>query len=240
MRFLVQVRGWGFWDCERSTVLFFKTNHFLFFENTTIIVRIKRLKSGFQKLTKEKARIIAHLIGDGAHYISGHDYNLKYEVRDEESLKQFNDGLIKVYGLKPSWYWNKSGITGEPIKFVRLRSKLAFEDLLRYATFFSKDWCMKNPLLKAPKEITKEFLSAFFDDEGSVCGMEIRLYSINKKGLFQVKRILNDFSIKSRIQSGYGCKRNVFALVVRDKKLFFGKIGFGLERKQQKLQRILR
>jgi hypothetical protein len=28
-------------------------------------MRIKKLKKGFEKLTKEKARIIAHLIGDG-------------------------------------------------------------------------------------------------------------------------------------------------------------------------------
>ena len=99
-------------------------------------MRIKKLKYGFQKLTKEKARIIAHLIGDGAHYITKHDYVLKYEVRDEESLRQFNDDIIKVYGLEPSWEWNTSGITGEPIKFVRLRSKLVYEDLLAYASYF--------------------------------------------------------------------------------------------------------
>ena len=49
-------------------------------------MKIKKLKSGFRKLTKEKARLIAHLIGDGAHYRHKHDYNLKYEVRDDESL----------------------------------------------------------------------------------------------------------------------------------------------------------
>lgn len=35
-----------------------------------------RIKKRFEKLTKEKARIIAHLIGDGAHYRHKHDYNL--------------------------------------------------------------------------------------------------------------------------------------------------------------------
>lgn len=43
-------------------------------------MRIKKLKYGFQKLTKEKARIITHLIGDGCAFISNHDYNIKYEV----------------------------------------------------------------------------------------------------------------------------------------------------------------
>ncbi len=43
-------------------------------------MRIKKLKSGFEKLTKEKARLIGHLIGDGCVYKTGSDYNIKYEV----------------------------------------------------------------------------------------------------------------------------------------------------------------
>tara|TARA_Y100000310_G_C20172034_1_gene574125 strand:- start:31 stop:483 length:453 start_codon:yes stop_codon:yes gene_type:complete len=116
-------------------------------------MRIKKPKKGFRKLTKAKARLIAHLIGDGAHYKTKHDYVLKYEVRDEESLQQFNDDIISVYGLKPSWEWNKSGITGVPIKFVRLRAKLAFEDLLRYSTYYSKDWELKPLMLNASIQI---------------------------------------------------------------------------------------
>lgn len=179
-------------------------------------MRIKKLKKGFEKLTKAKARIIAHLIGDGAHYQTGHDYVLKYEVRDEESLKQFNDDLIEVYGLKPFWELNTSGKTGEPIKFVRLRSKLAFEDLLRYATYFSSDWILKSSLLSASKEIRLEFLMAFFDDEGSVVSSyQIRLYSINRQGLLQIKDMLEEFEVSSELKSGFGSKRNVFALVMK-------------------------
>ncbi|MBW2976991.1 LAGLIDADG family homing endonuclease [Candidatus Woesearchaeota archaeon] len=201
-------------------------------------MRIKKLKFGFGKLTKEKARIIAHLIGDGAHYKTKHDYVLKYEVRDEESLKQFNDDIIQVYGLKPSWEWNTSGITGEPIKFVRLRAKLAFEDLAKYATYFSKDWELKPLLTKAPKEIKREFLKALFDDEGSVRSRyEIYLYSINKNGLNQIKNMLNEFEIDSRIKPGFGQRKNVYALIINDLKSFHAKIGFNLKRKQERLER---
>lgn len=199
------------------------------------MMRIKKLKSGFEKLTKAKARLIAHLIGDGAHYQTKHDYVLKYEVRDEESLNQFNDDIIEVYGLIPSWEWNTSGITGKPIKFVRLRSKLAFEDLLRYSTYFSPDWKLKPVLLNAPQEIKLEFLKALFDDEGSVTDKySVLLYSINKSGLLQVKDMLKEFEIRSELKSGFGCKRNVFALSLKHKP-FKDKIGFGLKRKQDKL-----
>jgi len=202
-------------------------------------MRIKKLKKGFEKLTKEKARIIAHLIGDGAHYITNHEYVLKYEVKDEESLKQFNDDVIKVYGLKPSWEWNTSGITGHPIKFVRLRAKLAFEDLTRYATYFSKDWHIKSPILKSSKSIKREFLRAFCDDEGSIFLQHnngiIRLYSINLEGLKQIQKMLMEFNIRSKIHSGFGLKRNVYGLLIYDIRLFCIQIGFNLKRKQRKL-----
>ena len=199
-------------------------------------MRLKKLKTGYGKLTKEKARIIAHLIGDGAHYKTKHDYVLKYEVRDKDSLIQFNDDIIKIYGLKPSWEWNTSGITGRPIRFVRLRSKLAFEDLTRYATYFSKDWGLKPLLLNSSKVIKREFLKALFDDEGSLKNKyEIYLYSINYKGLVQVMNILKEFGIGSKIKSGFGHKKNVYALVTRDLNLFNRQIGFNLKRKQDKL-----
>lgn len=120
-------------------------------------MRIKKLKKDFEKLTKEKARIIAHLIGDGAHFKSNHDYNLKYEVSDIELLKSFETDLIKVYGLRPTKGYNKSGKTGKLIPFVRSRSKLAFYDLLRYATYFSKDWKIKPLLINSSNIIRKEF-----------------------------------------------------------------------------------
>ena len=64
-------------------------------------MKTKQLKPGYEKLTSAKARIIAHLIGDGAHFKTNSDYVMKYEVRDIESLQQFNDDLIEVYGLNP-------------------------------------------------------------------------------------------------------------------------------------------
>ena len=207
-------------------------------------MRIKKLKKGFKNLTKEKARIIAHLIGDGAHYRCKHDYNLKYEVTDTELLKSFEDDVVKVYGLELKYHYNPSGKTGKLIPFVRLRSKLAYEDLLKYASYFSKDWRIKDELLKSSKEIKKEFLKAFFDDEGSICkegkrGI-IKLYSINLQGLRQIQKLLIGFNIQGKIYPGYGLKRNVYAILIRDLRLFHDKIGFNLKRKQDKLEKFIK
>ena len=132
-------------------------------------MRIKKLKSGFEKLTKEKARIIAHLIGDGCAFISNHDYNIKYEVSDTELLNSFERDVVKVYGLKLMKGSKPSGKTGKLIPFVRLRSKLVYVDLLKCtSSYFSKDWKIKKVLLNSSNRIKREFLKAFFDDEGSV------------------------------------------------------------------------
>ena len=203
-------------------------------------MKLKQLKEGSYKLTKEKARLIAHLIGDGAHFKTKSDYVLKYEVRDEESLKQFSDDVFEVYGLKTSWYWNTSGKTGKPIRYVRLRSRLAFEDLLRYSTFSSASWKLNSCLLNSAKGIKREFLRALFDDEGSVKSRyEIALYSINQPGLLQIKSLMDEFGISTRIKPGFGQKRNVFALLTKDFRGFSKEIGFGLRRKQEKVNNYL-
>ena len=202
-------------------------------------MRLKKLKKGFERLTKEKARIIAHLIGDGYLGKSKHDYNLKYEVSDVESLNSFESDIAKTYGLKMTHGMNPSGKTGKLIPFVRLRSKLVYDDLLRYASYYSASWNLTNTVINSDKCIQKEFLKAFFDDEGSVflqnTGPIIRLYSINLHGLQQINKMLLVFGIRTKLVGGFGFKRNVYALVINDLKQFYDKLGFNLKRKQEKL-----
>lgn len=206
-------------------------------------MRIKKLKSGFEKLTKEKARIIAHLIGDGCAFISKHDYNMKYEASDKESLESFENDMTQVYGLTLMKGSKPSGKTGKPIPFVRLRSKLAYKDLLKYASYFSRDWKIKRKLLNSSREIKREFLKVFFDDEGSVYKQGnkgiIKLYSINLEGLKQIQKMLMEFNISGKIYSGYGLKRNVYAISIDDLKLFHKEIGFNLKRKKEKLESLI-
>lgn len=202
-------------------------------------MKIKNLKKDYEKITLAKARIIAHLIGDGCIYKCNHDYNIKYEVKDLESLDSFESDMLEVYGLKLTKGFKKSGFTDNLIPFLRLRSKLAYLDLLRYATYNSKDWKINDELIYASKDIKRQFLKAIFDDEGSVIKTHkkaaIRLYSINLDGLKQIQKILSEFNIESKIQPGYGLKRNVYAVIINDAHLFAKDIGFNLTRKNIKL-----
>jgi len=203
-------------------------------------MRIKKLKSGYEKLSTEKSRIIAHLIGDGCVFKSNHDYNIKYEVKDKELLYSFEKDMLSVYGLKLTKGLNKSGKTDSMIPFVRLRSKLVYEDLHKYATYYSADWTIKDELIHSNMSIKREFLKAFFDDEGSVVKqgkyVQVRLYSINIDGLKKNEKIINFFGIRTRISKGYGLSRNVYAIIIKDKVKFSNIIGFNLKRKQEKLE----
>ncbi len=202
-------------------------------------LRQNKIKAQNGGLTPEKARIISRLMGDGALYKHKHDYTIKYEVKDEESLQNFAKDLKKVYGLEMWRWWNKSGKTGKKIPFVRARSKLAYEDLLKYGSYSCRLWRVPKAIFNASKKIQAEFLKAFYDDEGSVVGHYIRLYSINRPGLLGMSRLLAGFGIDSYLQFGYGEKRNVYSLTISKRKnviLFTKKIGFCLKRKNIKLK----
>jgi intein/homing endonuclease len=95
--------------------------------------------------------------------------------------------------------------------------------------------------LNASLKIKREFLKALFDDEGTVRSKYVvSLYSINKKGLLQIKGMLEELGIRSKLEKGFGFKRNVYALSINGLKLFRDKIGFGLTRKQQRLEEFLK
>jgi len=204
---------------------------------------LKPIKNQLQDLTPAKARIIARLKGDGAIFRSGTNYIIKYEVKDREQLKSFENDIKEVFGLDMKWLKHRSGITGKLLDLVRLRSKLAFEDLSKFGKFRSENWNIPEEIFKSSAEVKKEFIKAMFDDEGTVIirDREIRLYSINKKGLKQIAKLLIEYNIKPKLKAGYGEIRNVFALVIKGVEAlsnFTHNIGFGLERKQMKLTSI--
>ena len=193
---------------------------------------LKHPKKGYEKLTRMKARLIGHCIGDGAVFKTKHDYVIKYEVKDLELLEIFREALLKVYGLEPSFYWRRSGKTGVPIPLYRLRSKLVYEDLVKHTSYYSYLWQVPQCIKNADKSIVKEFLRALFDDEGSITRKQLRLYSVNEQGLREVQQLLKNFGIKSQIVRGFGAKRNVAAIVIKDLKsilIFSKEINFMLQ-----------
>ena len=205
------------------------------------VMKIHKIKQGHRKLTEAKARIIGHLIGDGCVFQSRTDYNIKYDNIDYELLNMFISDFSEVYGLNGKIAYKPSGKTGKLRPFVRIRSIRAFKDLRRYCSYYSSEWEVPKQILNSKKVIKKEFLMALFDDEGSVIpkGRKaiVRLYSINISGLKQVQELLSSFKINSKIVSGFGSKRNVFAITIKNIEQFQQKINFYCLRKKEKLEK---
>ena len=121
---------------------------------------------------------------------------------------------------------------------VFVRSKRMYDNLMRYGPYTSADWIVPEAIMKSERIIKREFLKAFFEDEGTVLRHEIRLYSINKKGLIDIQKLLNEQNIHSSIIEGYGERRNVFGLVIRrkeERQKFAEKIGFLSKMKNNKM-----
>ena len=81
---------------------------------------IKAIKKESSLLSIPKTRIIAKLMADGCVSKSRNNYVIKYEVKDNESLENFKQDILNVYGLNMSRGFKPSGKTGEPVPFVKL------------------------------------------------------------------------------------------------------------------------
>lgn len=211
-------------------------------------MRINLIDNQDSRLTLPKTRLIARLKADGSIFVGGKrktNYFLKYESNNPEELERFTNDLKQVYGLEPKFEMHRSG--KKPNKFLKqvyIRSKLAFEDMQKYGPFYSKTWRIPKEIKEGPREIKIEFIRIFAEDEGSVIvgKNEIRIYSINKCGLQEISELLKNFKIKTTIKNGFGEKRNVFAIIIKDIEsllLFKKLIGFYSLKKNQKLNELI-
>ncbi|MFH1623087.1 MAG: LAGLIDADG family homing endonuclease [Candidatus Aenigmatarchaeota archaeon] len=212
-------------------------------------MRINNIKPQLAVLTPAKSRIIARLKGDGSIFVGGRrrtNYLIKYESNDKHELDIFSRDIMEVYGLSTKEEIHRSG--KKPNKFLKqvfVRSKLAFLDLQKYGPFSSREWTVPNSIKSSNLSIRTEFLRTFFEDEGSVINSyghkELRLYSINLRGLKELINMLESFGIESKLRGGFGEGRNVYALVISDVKSimkFKNEIGFSSARKRLKMEKL--
>lgn len=103
----------------------------------------------------------------------------------------FVEAFSKVYGKIPT-------VRSYGTHFcVSITSKTVVSDLLKESAYSSLGWYVPKWILKS-KNYSKEWLRAFFDAEASVSKYDVRVQSINKSGLLQVKSMLKLFNIKTR------------------------------------------
>lgn len=190
-----------------------------------------------------KSRLCGFLAADGSVFIRKEKktgkihYELRFYPDDDGLTKLFAESFKAVYGLdvhvkKDANYY-----------FVYANNKLAVSDLLSLAKFSSMEWFV--PSFISSKASKIEWLRAYFDCDGYVSKKYIQVQSVNKKGLEQMKDLLLEFGIESKIYS-YERKQkswntNYMLNINGRKKMlkFREKIGFNHRLKKNKLEKIL-
>jgi hypothetical protein len=152
-------------------------------------------------ITPALARIHAHVCGDGNLFRSSekdsygylgiykpnrrrYRYGIGYTNKNQRLIEEFMRDTESTFCLKP-YYRNN---------YVRVKSRDIWVLLKQLGAGKSRDWFISSTIMKANKRIKKHWIRAFFDDEACFnADGRIRVRSVNRKGITQVKKMLNGF-----------------------------------------------
>jgi len=187
-----------------------------------------------------KARLCGFLAGDGSILVrKDNDEKMHYVLRffpDHPSLiEPFTESLFELYSKRPiikKDYANQG---------IICYSKVVVEDLLNTAKFGILSWQVPFSLLK-DKRTKIEWLRAFFDSEAYVGKNNIRVQTVNERGIKEVQQLLAEFGIESKKYTYKPRNKNwkkVHILIIgsKDNQLkFLNTIGFNHQIKASKLK----
>lgn len=148
----------------------------------------------FNRWTPFLVNLVAHMIFDGAIRREG----VLYYNRSQALINNFKNLMVLVYNAEPKTYRSKNGVL-----------RVAYYNVELGIFFKNKSDQLVNDILKLPISFQREFLKAFFDDEGSV---DFRLYDKKRriKGyqhnidiLNLICKLLKNFSIDSCVNGRF-------------------------------------
>jgi len=195
------------------------------------------------KLSKELVRIISHTFGDGCLSNTKSHLDLTYYNQCRALREQFKQDMNKVFGKIKF----KDGIN-KTTPFVRVPTPIPLLLLTKIKNFNSKTCRVPNFIKNSQAYIKKEFLKSFFDDEGHVKykppSRRIELALCNKPFLLDVKKLLEEFNIKTT-KVYYKKLRgfDVYTIYIRNfhhLKSFYKFINFNHPIKLNKLKKIMK
>jgi len=151
----------------------------------------KRKFKEFIKWNRDLVNLTSHLIFDGEIKYSGCVYN----NRNQALLNKVEISMKHLYKF-------------EPIKYLNLLTgvkRISYFNVALAIYFKKKSTELLSKIINFPKSLKKEFLVAFFDDEGCIDFRihkhmrRVRGYQKNTEILMLVQKLLKDFSIPSAI-----------------------------------------
>ncbi len=190
-----------------------------------------------------KAAICGFLAGDGSVIIRQSKkgqkrYDLKFYPDDLVMLKVFQRYIKGMYKREVKWTLRDNIIQ------VQMTSKSIVKDLQALAKHGSSDWTLPGSLTKVPGA-KQAWLRAFFSAEAYVGKRQIKVQTINEKGMLQVSSILEEIGIPHKVYRYSPKKKNHKKVTIisihskRGRQLYLKKVGFWHYKKSRKLSKTL-
>ena len=250
-RVMIKRRQWTKKDCRKLKNLYFKQKVPIeeiakILSRTTASIN-QRLSTKYKRnrslpkltipdtITPALARIHAHICGDGNLFRSkekdsygymgrykpnSHRYRfgVGYTNMNTALIKDFMDDAKSVFNLKP-YYWRN---------YVKVKSRDVWLLLKNLGAGKSRDWFISPEIMNAGKEVKRNWIRAFFDDEACFnAGGRIRVRSVNRDGLAQVMKMARVF-VPCHItpENGYYPDHSAYLNINKiDAPKYFSKIG---------------
>ncbi|MFH1425299.1 MAG: LAGLIDADG family homing endonuclease [archaeon] len=197
--------------------------------------KLRKPTKNFSRMSPAKAYILGVLCGDG--HIN--PKFVRFEIRnDEEFMQEFLKCLENVYGLKYRFRYYKPRNS----LVATVSSQIICSDLLRYSNFGVKNWKVPDKIMESSvEEIISPYVRGVFDSEGCVGKSTISISSICEGGLNQIKLLLRKLGIESKVRPVNDGRYYVLYIFRKQRfKIFRGKVGFTIKRKQEKLDEVLK
>ncbi|MEK6968881.1 MAG: LAGLIDADG family homing endonuclease [Nanoarchaeota archaeon] len=186
-----------------------------------------------------KAILCGFLAGDGSVQVrkekSCYHYQLDFFPDDELMMDIYIKAIKKVYQKEPSVRIRDN------VFHVRKTSKTIVTDLLELTRFETKLWSIPKFVLDC-KKTKVAWLKAFFSAEAYVNKKSIKIQTVNKTGMGEISKLLDEFQIKHRTYEYQPKKKNhsrvyiIFIGPKSERKKYYEEIGFYHSKKNKILK----
>lgn len=224
--------------------------------NWRVVRRWKKNQEQFERRLKEKekptdlelkAKLCGYLAGDGSLIIRKHDaqktmrHDIRFYPDDLVVAQAFREAFLELYEKDLKIVRDKV----DQMYVLRTTHKMAALDLVKIGKFGTLEWRVPLNFLTT-NSMKAEWLKAFFDCEAYVGKGVIRIQSVNRKGVLDIKCLLAGFDIESSKLYKYQRKQKNwntnYLLDIRKKpnlEKYLRLVGFNHSKKRAKLQALV-
>lgn len=194
------------------------------------------------KITKEMAKLMGYLIGDGTCAAKGSNKNnIRITVANKEAEDDLRKICLKIFGESPKITQDKRTKEVKRLAIYHAKAR-AFLHYAGVGWWKAGDKEIPWSILCASQRIVAHFLRALFECDGGIYKDTIEYSTKSPKLVKQIQVVLLNFGIISKVIARYNkkYKRYYYHLYIdgqNNRKIFAKEIGFISKAKQEKLTR---